>query len=35
MELRIVYDSSTARGEDRAAHTLLGTPILVALAARQ
>jgi prepilin-type N-terminal cleavage/methylation domain-containing protein len=35
LELRIVYDSSRARAEDRAARALLATPFLVALAARQ
>jgi hypothetical protein len=35
MELRIVYDSTTVRGEERAARALLSTPLLVALAARQ
>jgi type II secretory pathway pseudopilin PulG len=35
LELRIVYDSSSVRGEDRAARALLATPFLLALAARQ
>lgn len=35
LELRIVYDSTTARGEDRAARALLSTPFTVALAGRQ
>ncbi|MEO7179302.1 MAG: prepilin-type N-terminal cleavage/methylation domain-containing protein [Gemmatimonadaceae bacterium] len=35
LELSIVYDSTTMRGEDRAARALLSTPVLVALAGRQ
>jgi prepilin-type N-terminal cleavage/methylation domain-containing protein len=35
LELRIVYDSTTARGDERAPRALLSTPILVALAGRQ
>jgi prepilin-type N-terminal cleavage/methylation domain-containing protein len=35
LELRIAFDSTTTPGSERAAHALLGTPLLVVLAGRQ
>jgi hypothetical protein len=34
LELRIAFDSTTTAGRERAAHALLGTPLLVPLGGR-